>query len=269
MTAAADQIAEDAMRGLARPRTRKRGSRFTSDLSVNEFLPVCEAGFRPLGMVLGSSVYHVGVQLGRWSENQELEMLSTAMSRARELAMARMRKDARGLGADGVVGVRLDIEFREFGENVAEFTAVGTAVKGDQPRRWRTHTGNPFTSYLSGQDFFTLVKAGYAPVGMVMGSCVYHVAHQRFRQVLGTLGRNAEIPQLTDALYDARELAMGRMQAEASALRAEGVVGVRLLPLPHRWGGHTTEFFVIGTAVKPLRADHTITTPRLVLPLVD
>ena len=182
MTAAADQIAEDAMRGLARPRTRKRGSRFTSDLSVNEFLPVCEAGFRPLGMVLGSSVYHVGVQLGRWSENQELEVLSTAMSRARELAMARMRKDARGLGADGVVGVRLDIEFREFGENVAEFTAVGTAVKGDQPRRWRTHTGNPFTSYLSGQDFFTLVKAGYAPVGMVMGSCVYHVAHQRFRQ---------------------------------------------------------------------------------------
>ena len=36
---------------------------FTSDLSVNEFLLVREAGFRPVGLVLGSSVYHVA---SRW-----------------------------------------------------------------------------------------------------------------------------------------------------------------------------------------------------------
>jgi uncharacterized protein YbjQ (UPF0145 family) len=62
---------------------------------------------------------------------------------------------------------------------------------------------------------------------------------------------------------------MGRMQAEAEALGAEGIVGVQLLSLPHRWGGHTTEFFAIGTAVRPLRADHVIATPSLVLPLTD
>jgi hypothetical protein len=44
---------------------------------------------------------------------------------------------------------------------------------------------------------------------------------------------------------------------------------VQLLSLPHRWGGHTTEFFAIGTAVRPLREDHTIATPSLVLPLTD
>ena len=37
----------------------------------------------------------------------------------------------------------------------------------------------------------------------------------------------------------------------------------------HQWGEHTTEFFAIGTAVRPLRPDHHIATPSLVLPLTD
>jgi uncharacterized protein YbjQ (UPF0145 family) len=102
-----------------------------------------------------------------------------------------------------------------------------------------------------------------------MGTCVYHIAHRGMLASLNTIGANVEIPQFTEALYDARELAMGRMQAEAEALNAEGIVGVQLLSLPHRWGGHTTEFFAIGTAVRPLRADHVIATPSLVLPLTD
>ena len=118
---------------------------------------------------------------------------------------------------------------------------------------WRNNKGKPFTSDLSGQDFWTLIRAGYAPLDLVMGSCVYHVAHQRFGQVLGNMGRNVEIPQYTQALYDARELAMSRMQAEAEALHAEGIVGVQLRQHSHTWGGHTTEFFAVGTAVRPLR----------------
>ena len=35
---------------------------FTSDLSVNEFLLVKEAGFQPLGLVMGSSIYSIGAQ---------------------------------------------------------------------------------------------------------------------------------------------------------------------------------------------------------------
>jgi uncharacterized protein YbjQ (UPF0145 family) len=180
-----------------------------------------------------------------------------------------MEAEADVLGADGIVGVRLDIEFKEFGSDLAEFIAVGTAVQADQPGEWRNNTGKPFTSDLSGQDFWTLVQAGYAPLGMVMGTCVYHIAHQRFWRAVGNIGQNVEIPQFTEALYDARELAMTRMQTEAEQLDAEGIVGVQLLSLPHRWGGHTTEFFAIGTAVKPLRADHIIAKPQLVLPLTD
>lgn len=266
-------VPDDAMRRLAQMRPGQATSLFTSDLSVNEFLLVREAGFRPLGLVLGSSIYHVGIQFGRWSKNQELESLSQAMYHARELAMTRMEAEADALGADGIVGVRLDIEFKEFGSDLAEFIAIGTAVKADDPPAsggtWRNRHNQPFTSDLSGQDFWTLIQAGYAPLGMTMGTCVYHIAHQRFWQAMGNIGQNVEIPQYTEALYDARELAMSRMQAEAEALGAEGIVGVQMLSNTHRWGGHTTEFFAIGTAVRPLRADHVIAKPQLVLPLTD
>ena len=66
-----------------------------------------------------------------------MTVLSQAMYHARELAMTRMEEEADQLGADGVVGVRLDIGRYEWGENLAEFIAVGTAVKhqGDEQRR--------------------------------------------------------------------------------------------------------------------------------------
>jgi hypothetical protein len=48
-------VPQDAMRRLAELKPGRPGSIFTSDLSVNEFLLVREVGFRPLGLVLGSS----------------------------------------------------------------------------------------------------------------------------------------------------------------------------------------------------------------------
>ena len=59
-----------------------------------------------------------------------------------------------------------------------------------------------------------------------MGSCVYHVAHRGMLQSMAQTGRNVELPNFTQALYDARELAMERMQAEAQESTAEGIVGV-------------------------------------------
>ena len=102
---------------------------FTSDLSVNEFLLVKQAGFEPLGLVLGSSIYHIGFQQAMWNQSQELGVLTQAMYHARELAMTRMEEEADQLGADGIVGVRLDIGRYEWGADLAEFIAVGTAVR--------------------------------------------------------------------------------------------------------------------------------------------
>jgi uncharacterized protein YbjQ (UPF0145 family) len=240
---------------------------FTSDLSINEFLLVKQAGFEPLGLVLGSSIYHIGFQQANWSQNQEMGVLTQAMYHARELAMTRMEEEADQLGADGVVGVRLDIGRYEWGADLAEFIAVGTAVKHRDGELHRAPNGRPFTSDLSGQDFATLLRAGYRPVGLVMGNCVYHVAHQGLRASWKQIGRNQEMPTYTQALYEARELAMERMQVEAEEVQAAGIAGVQITQRSHGWGSHVIEFFAVGNGIIPISADHEIEKPTMVLPL--
>ena len=241
---------------------------FTSDLSVNEFLLVKESGFEPLGLVLGSSIYHIGFQQASWNQNQEMGVLTQAMYHARELAMTRMEEEADQLGADGIVGVRLDIGRYEWGADLAEFIAVGTAVKHREGVLHRAPNGRPFTSDMTGQDFATLLRAGYRPAGLVMGNCVYHVARQGMLASLKQVGRNVEMPNFTQALYEARELAMERMQTEADELQSEGIVGARIIERSHGWGSHVIEFFAIGTAVVSTSPDHQIEKPALVLPLL-
>jgi uncharacterized protein YbjQ (UPF0145 family) len=255
--------------GRERLQRMKGSGFFTSDLSVNEFLLVKEAGFDPLGLVIGSSIYHVGLQFGTWNQSQELDVLSQAMYHARELAMTRMEEEADQLGADGVVGVRLDVSRHEWGGDLAEFIAVGTAVRHREGVLHRANNGRPFTSDLTGQDFYTLLSAGYRPLGLVMGTCVYHVAHQGLGGWFKRVGRNAEMPNFTQALYDARELAMERMQVEAVELEAEGIVGVQLTEGSHGRDSHVIEYFALGTAVMPTSTDHTIPAPSFVLSLND
>jgi uncharacterized protein YbjQ (UPF0145 family) len=86
-------------------------------------------------------------------------------------------------------------------------------------------------------------------------------------QSLGQMGKNVELPNYTQALYDARELAMERMQAEAEALKAEGIVGVQIHERSHGWGSHVIEFFAIGTAITPYGEDRDIQDPTPVLSL--
>ena len=165
--------------------------------------------------------------------------------------------------------MRLEVSRRAWGNDLAEFVAIGTAVRHREGELHRAPNGRPFTSDLSGQDFYTLLSAGYRPVGMVMGNCVYHVAHQGLRTWMRRVGRNVEMPNFTQALYDARELAMERMQAEAEALEAEGVVGVQLVEGNHGWGAHVLEYFSVGTAVIPTSDTHEIPPPTLTLSLND
>jgi uncharacterized protein YbjQ (UPF0145 family) len=260
-------IPDSGLERIARMKQEVARGFFTSDLSVNEFLLVKQSGFEPLGLVLGSSIYHIGFQQAMWNQSQELGVLTQAMYHARELAMTRMEEEADALGADGVVGVRLDIGRYDWGADLAEFIAVGTAVRHAGGDLHRAPNGRPFTSDMTGQDFATLLRAGYRPAGLVMGNCVYHVARQGMLQSLRQIGRNVEMPNFTQALYEARELAMERMQNEADELQSEGIVGARIIERSHGWGSHVIEFFAIGTAVVSTSSEHQIDKPTLVLPL--
>ena len=89
---------------------------------------------------------------------------------------------------------------------------------------------------------------------------------------LGTVGRNVELENFTGAIYEAREVAIERMQVEAAAAKAEGVVGVEITEGSHVWKSHVIEFFAIGTAVLPLAeeiAPEKIADPMMVLSVND
>jgi uncharacterized protein YbjQ (UPF0145 family) len=244
-------LPQSALARLRGGRSPGERALFTTGLPVEELAPVTQAGLEPLGLVLGSSMYHIGVQVQQWAQSTELTPLTQAMYTGRGYAMARMEAEAEALGADGVVGVRLDNRTYPWGDELIEFVATGTAVRARAPGGpWRTPAGKPFTSDLSGQGLATLTQTGFRPVSFVLGVCVYHVAHQSYRQAWKTVGRNAEMPNFTQATYDAREIALSRMQAEADRDGATGVVGVRLQEESFIWGEHAIEFLALGTSVR-------------------
>jgi uncharacterized protein YbjQ (UPF0145 family) len=243
------------------------GAPFISDLSASEFLLTSAAGFRPEGLVFGCSVFHAGTMPRRPKQNAEVAPLSQALYTARQDAIRRMEDEADALGASGVVGVRLTLHTADWTRKSVDFIAVGTAVTAIDGSDWRVHDGTPFTSDLSGREFWTLSQSGYRPLGLVMGTCVYHVGRRGGTTALRQTERNMELQGQTEALYTARELAMTRMQEEGSRLGATGVIGSRISESSHVWQHRLIEFLAIGTAITALPSPQPSSNPRTALSL--
>lgn len=239
----------------------------TSDLSVSEFLLVKEAGYEIVDLVVGDGIFHTGYQFVASAQSGPMKTLTKAMLSARSLAMRRMREEAEKLHAHGIVGVRLEIQHEVWGENIVEFMAIGTAIRVSGGTPTKVYSSQPFTSHLSGQDFWALTSAGYRPLGLVFGNSIYHVARQGIRQAIQSSGQNMEMSAYTTGLYQARRTAMAQMEQEARTLQATGVVGVEISSHSHTWGSHVIEFLAVGTAVVETRGDQVIVSPGMVLGL--
>jgi len=257
---------------------------FSSDLSVNEFLLTRELGYQPLSQVMGSSIYQVGWQYTRqysWgTQVLEMDTLSQAHQHAASLALSRLEQEAKLIGAHGVIGVRFTRRSYEWGNNLIEYTAIGTAIKLPQ----MAATAHPFLSDLSGQEFWTLLQAGYYPAGVVTGYCSYYVAlgSNLTQQIQGwwTGGSNQEIRPFTQGLYTARHLAMTRATDMARKQQALGVVGIHV-ENDRRVSEYETDnpqrkymdlyvhFAILGTSIISVKKDHVITTPKQGLTLTD
>ena len=145
---------------------------FTSSFSSKEHLLAVQAGYQPIGQVIGAAFITIDENIGLFSSG-ELAGTTQANRVARDFAIERMRKEASVLGADGVVGVRIRMTKYSWSENVVEFTASGTAVRVPGHEEWRQSKRCPFASTLSGQEFWQLFQGGYWPVGLVIGNCSY------------------------------------------------------------------------------------------------
>ena len=87
-----------------------------------------------LGIVRGNTVRaaHASDDLSAWMKNLvggEISEYTKLLAASREQAFDRMRAEARALGADAIVGVR--ITSSEITEGAAEILVYGTAVRLD------------------------------------------------------------------------------------------------------------------------------------------
>jgi uncharacterized protein YbjQ (UPF0145 family) len=150
--------------------------------------------------------------------------------------------------------------------------------------RLATVTGDhAFTSDLSVAEHHAIRSVGFRPVGQVLGCCVYRIAYTgmwdcglRASGLGGGFGgggfggglgggiggynaayasaQTTEATPLRRALLEAKRSAVARMELEAQALGADGVVAVRFSERAvQQW---TVEFEAIGTAVRSVGATH-------------
>jgi uncharacterized protein YbjQ (UPF0145 family) len=221
----------------------------TSDFSIRELLAVEHAGFMALGLCMGSSIWKVQATPRLSNDAYELTEITSAMYGAREKAVEIMRAEAATLGADGVVGTRLEItQLADTG--MLEFKAFGTAiVHMHNHAGYRRADGRPFTSDLSGQDFALALRSGRRPLDLVIGCCVQHIPRRGLLTTLKQVGQCVELDLFTQAYYTAREQAMERMSAHAAEVGANEVIGTALREDTHIWGDHVVEFLAVGTAM--------------------
>ena len=128
------QTAEERLRRLG----AESGEAFTSDLSVPEFALIRRHGLDPLTQVMGTSMYHVGWQSATrgffGATSQELGVLTDAFNDCRRRALDRLQQEAGLAGADAVVGVRITTARYDWGNDLVEFQAIGTAVRAPSLR---------------------------------------------------------------------------------------------------------------------------------------
>ena len=260
-----------------------------SELSVTEFLTLARVGYFPHGVVIGSCIFEAGNQYDWSVATSEVMQLSYALRSARGIAIKRMTEQAVAVGADGVVDVSVQVEHDVWrgGRQVAKFVAIGTAVGFDAARAHenvrhapslKLANGTPFTSDLTGPDFVTLLRAGYRPVSLAMGACVYGLDPRHLRTYAAL---DAEVAEYTQAFFDARETAMDRLQQDLFKAHPEGtpdapagIVGVTVTEAVYGGGRSApiVEFTAIGTAVAELapndpRRGPKHARPQLVVPL--
>ena len=104
----------------------------TSDMTCEEMWNMISIGYMPLELVMGVSVYSIGIGGGlsafvKSFVKGEISELTHLVYDARENALAKMMEHAVQCGADDVIGIKTYVY--ALGSGIIEFLAIGTAVK--------------------------------------------------------------------------------------------------------------------------------------------
>jgi uncharacterized protein YbjQ (UPF0145 family) len=211
----------------------------TSLLSVPSAVSAHAVGMTPIGAVLGCIVQHLGWQgwagCGYWGNNYGGARTTTfgsfapyvdAVHHGYDTALQRLSNEAKLLGADGVIDVRITVS--HLGTDNHEFVALGSAVRlGDE----RSGIGNiptslpePFLTDLPGADVAKLMLNGWMPTSIVYGIAlaIRHDDWQTYSQTRSWL--NTEVTGFTELTNNVRHQARQKVTAHAAAKAAQGVL---------------------------------------------
>lgn len=231
----------------------------TSDLSIDETLLLHSAGWEPADLVFGVSWWSIPWGVWQWRTG-EVEEASTAFAGAFAQATTFLREECQRAGGTGVLGVQ--IQMRVSSHHIA-IALSGTAVRPIQ----EATKGFQFLSDLSARDFVLLTRAGWWPLGLAAGASFVLAPRRTAREWASQQSQNLELPNLTQALYFARERAMERMQRAGSGLGADGIVGVKLREGRAGSGVRVMQFVAVGTGVHLREETHRSIAPKMVVPL--
>lgn len=104
----------------------------TSELTAQETWSIAKIGYAPLKLLIGTSVYSLGVVGGiraalRNLVKGEIKVMTELVYGAREESLKKIEAQAEEIGADDVLGIKTFIY--DLGGGLIEFLAIGTAVK--------------------------------------------------------------------------------------------------------------------------------------------
>jgi uncharacterized protein YbjQ (UPF0145 family) len=222
---------------------------FSSSGNGQELYCLMDAGYTPLKFVFGNVAYSIGIGGGilgglKSLARGEIREYSDIFNATRHLALERITRDAMSVGANAVLGIETRI--LPF-QGVHEMLMLGTAAH--HPGLPANFSSAPVTSDLTAEEMWNLANLGYAPLKLVLGTAVYSLGLVGGIKAAFKSFVRGEISDLTTLIYEAREHALGLIKAEAQALGADDVVGIRTHI--HELG-NLIEFMAIGTAVKKL-----------------
>ncbi len=225
---------------------KTKGSVF-SGLNANEMYCLKLIGLEPDDLVIGNSVYSLGVIGGLKSSIRtvvggEIKSITEIILQGRKLAFQRLIAEVEATNGFGVSGLTSELVFQP-SQNI-EFLSVGSAVQPGQGL-----TLKPFTSSFDGQELYCAVDAGYEPISFVFGNVAYSIGITK--GILGgfrSLARG-EVSQYSGIFNDTRKLALQRIIDEAKSVGANAVVGIRTEILPFGLSG-VQEMVMVGTAAQ-------------------
>lgn len=147
------------------PQTGNDPSRVvTSELNGAEIFSLAQMGYAPMQLVMATSVYSLGLVAGIGAlfsalARGEVSELTQLIYGARENCLSLLRKEALEIGAERVIGNRLQI--RELAPGLIEVVAVGTAVRPSEGVAPHSQT-LPFQAIVRDEDSLTLRGGGSA-----------------------------------------------------------------------------------------------------------